>query len=228
MARPPIKDPRRIPLIGCDDHLPPVASERLTAPAVRMRFAELPDWLPEFRGDGLVLPEHAPSDASVLIGLVSRADGLGVLLTQRAMHLNKHAGQISFPGGRREATDPDVIATALREAHEEIGLEPTRVEVLGAMPTYTTVTHFMVTPVIGIVDPPTAYQPDPNEVDDIFEIPLRFLMAPANHQRRRLEWEGQTRDILSMPWQDPQTQTERFVWGATAAMLRNLYRLLAA
>lgn len=228
MARAPIKDPRRIPLMGCDDHLPPISPERLTASGLRSRFAALPEWLPEFRGDGLLLPEHRPSAASVLIGLVSRDDGLRVLLTQRAMHLNKHAGQISFPGGRYEVTDRDEIATALREAHEEIGLEPKRVEVLGALPTYTTVTHFMVTPVIGIVDPPAAFQPDPNEVDEIFEIPLGFLMSPANHQRRRLEWEGQTRDILSMPWQDPQAQTERFVWGATAAMLRNLYRLLAA
>ena len=230
VARPTIKDPRLVPIVGCDGHLPAVAADRLTAPALRARFAALPSsWLPEFRGDGVLFTGHGPSLASVLVGLVHGPDeSLRVLLTQRTAHLSKHAGQISFPGGRREDTDADAVATALREAQEEIGLDPAGVEVLGTMPTYTTVTHFTVTPVVAIVERPAAYRPDPHEVESVFEVPLVDLMSPDRHQRHRYQWEGQSRDFLAMPWHDAEAGTERFIWGATAAMLRNLYRLLAA
>jgi 8-oxo-dGTP pyrophosphatase MutT (NUDIX family) len=218
-----------VPVVGDDAHLPSVDLARLSELALRERFRTLPEWVPEFRGDGALFVDHDPAHAAVLVGLVPRAGALHVLLTQRTAHLRKHAGQVSFPGGRSEADDGTPAVTALREAHEEIGLEPERVDVLGVMPTYTTVTNFIVTPVVGIVvQPPAAYRPDPREVDAVFEVPLPFLMTPAHHQRHRFESDGKTREFLSMTWRDPVDGGERFVWGATAAMLRNLYRLLAA
>ena len=154
-----------------------------------------------------------------------------VLLTQRTDHLNDHPSQISFPGGRVETDDADAVATALREAREEIGLEAFEVEVLGSLPTYTTGTGFIVTPVVGLVRPGFTLQPDPFEVAEVFEVPLAWLMDPANHQRHAVEIAGVRREFLSIPWQgvDASGQPRRyFIWGATAAMLRNLYRFLAA
>jgi 8-oxo-dGTP pyrophosphatase MutT (NUDIX family) len=217
--------PLSFPVVGIDDHLPPVPPERLTAAALRARFANPPTWEAELRGDGMLFGDRAPSKASVLIGLVDRQEregGLQVLLTQRTDHLRAHAGQISFPGGRAEDFDADVDATALREAHEEIGLDAERVEVLGRLPTYTTVTHFVVTPVVAVLRPPLELQLDAHEVADAFEVPLAFLMTPANHHRHARVYEGRPRPFLSMPW------NERFIWGATASMLRNLYRFLSA
>ncbi len=229
MSRPPIKDPRGVPVVGDDGHLPALDCSRLTEPALRGRFKTIPVWAPEFRGDGALFEDHEPAHAAVLVGLVLREGSLCVLFTQRTAHLSKHAGQVSFPGGRSEAADGAPAVTALRETHEEVGLEPGRVDVLGLMPTYTTVTNFVVTPVVGIVAaPPLAYRPDPREVDAVFEVPLQFLMTPAHHQRHRFEWDGNAREFLSMTWRDPVDGDERFIWGATAAMLRNLYRLLAA
>ncbi len=230
MARPRIQDPRAVPLVGRDDFLPPVHASRLGEDALRERFRAPPAWQPEFRGDGILHGERSPAAAAVLIGLVPHATrGLCVLLTQRTAHLRDHAGQISFPGGRSEAFDADATATALREAQEEVGLAPGSVEVLGELPTYTTVTHFVVTPVVGIVRQAQPYQLDAQEVDSAFEVPLSFLMTPANHQRHRYTHEGQSRDFLAMPWRDPShPEPERFIWGATAAMLRNVYRLLTA
>ncbi len=229
VARPSIKNPRAVPIIGDDAHLRPVDPARLTESALRARFARMPAWTPEFRGDGAAFSDRQPADASVLVGLVARDAGqVHVLLTQRTAHLANHPGQVSFPGGRREAHDATPTAAALREAHEEIGLEPRRVDVLGVLPTYTTVTNFVVTPVVGIVTPPFDLRPDPGEVDAVFEIPLSFLMTPANHRRHRFEWDGQSRVFLSMSWHDAAAGDERFVWGATASMLRNLYRLLIA
>jgi 8-oxo-dGTP pyrophosphatase MutT (NUDIX family) len=166
----------------------------------------------------------------VLVPLVLRAETT-VLLTQRTDHLNDHPGQISFPGGRVEAGDADAVATALREAHEEVGLKPFEVEVLGSLPTYTTGTGFVVTPVIGLVQPGAVLRPDPIEVAEVFEVPLAWLMNPANHQRHAIEVGGARREFFSIPWhgQDASGMPRRyFIWGATAAMLRNLYRFLAA
>jgi 8-oxo-dGTP pyrophosphatase MutT (NUDIX family) len=156
---------------------------------------------------------------------VQRDDGLHVLLTQRTDHLHDHAGQISFPGGRVETHDADDVATALRETEEEIGLSRSRVEIIGRLPTYTTITHFVVTPVVALVQPPFELALDSFEVAEAFEVPLPFLMTPAHHQRHVFEYGGQSRQFLSMPWR--QGEREYFIWGATAAMLRNLYAFLS-
>ncbi|MDE1950313.1 MAG: CoA pyrophosphatase [Burkholderiales bacterium] len=216
-------NPHAVPVAGVDDHLPAVAPERLTAAALRARFAAPPAWQPEFRGDGAAwASQRVPSAASVLVPMVDRADGVMVLLTRRADHLRDHAGQVSFPGGRAERHDADAAATALREAQEEVGLAPERVEVIGSLPAYTTVTSFIVTPVVGLVAPPFTLELDRSEVAEAFEVPLAFLMNPAHHRRHRFDWDGGQRQFLSMPWGG------YFIWGATAAMLRNLYRFLAA
>lgn len=222
-------DPQELPVLGVDDHLPAVRLAHLSAAALRERFVTPPIWSPEIRLEARS-GSREPVHASVLVTLVQRAE-LMVLLTQRTDHLTHHPGQISFPGGRAEPEDVDAGATALREAHEEIGLAPQQVEVLGAMPTYTTGTGFIVTPVVGLVRGELALRVDPFEVAAVFEVPLAFLMNPANHRRHSIELAGLRRDFFSMPWEgsDESGQPQRFfIWGATAAMLRNLYRLLAA
>jgi len=222
--RPRILDPKVIPVRGTDAHLLPVGPQRLTAAALRERFALPAVWEPEIPGDGRVF-ERAPAAASVLVPLVQRDDGLHVLLTQRTDHLNDHAGQISFPGGRVETHDADDVATALRETEEEIGLSRSRIEVIGRLPTYTTITHFVVTPVVAIVQPPFELALDSFEVAEAFEVPLPFLMTPAHHQRHVFQYGGESRQFLSMPWR--KGDREYFIWGATAAMLRNLYGFLS-
>jgi 8-oxo-dGTP pyrophosphatase MutT (NUDIX family) len=222
-------DPQKLPVIGVDDHLPAVAMGDLLDDALRRRFATPPVWVPEIKTEPR-LHERAPTHASVLIALVPR-DEITVLLTQRTDHLTDHPGQISFPGGRAETEDADAAATALREAHEEIGLEPSFVDVLGTMPTYTTGTGFIVTPVVSFVRAGFALQADPFEVAEVFEVPLSFLMNPANHRRHLIEVGGVQREFLSIPWDglDERGQPRHyFIWGATAAMLRNLYRFLSA
>ena len=222
-------DPQKLPVIGVDDHLPAVTEGELLIDALRRRFCTPPVWTPEIKAEHR-FNERAPAHASVLVALVPRAE-ITVLLTQRTDHLTDHPGQISFPGGRVEPTDADAAATALREAHEEIGLEPSFVDVLGAMPTYTTGTGFIVTPVVAFVRPGFVVKADPFEVAEVFEVPLAFLMNPANHRRHAIEVAGVRREFLSIPWDglDDQGQPRRyFVWGATAAMLRNLYRFLVA
>ncbi|MFO1271575.1 MAG: CoA pyrophosphatase, partial [Rubrivivax sp.] len=128
---------------------------------------------------------------------------------------------ISFPGGRAEDHDADAAATALREAEEEVGLPHAAVEVLGTLPAYTTVTNFVVTPVVALVTPPFTLALDSFEVAEAFEVPMEFLMNPAHHRRHVMEYMGGERRFLSMPWGD------YFIWGATAAMIRNLYRFLS-
>ena len=222
-------DPQQLPVVRVDDHLPPVRLAELSPAALRVRFAAPPVWSPEVKFEGRNL-DPRPAHASVLVPLVQR-DDFTVLLTQRTDHLTNHPGQISFPGGRAEPEDADSAATALREAQEEIGLEPSRVEVLGSMPTYTTGTGFVVTPVVGLVSPQLALRVDPFEVAAVFEVPLAFLMNPANHRHHSIEVAGVQRNFISMPWDglDASGRPQRFfIWGATAAMLRNLYRLLAA
>jgi 8-oxo-dGTP pyrophosphatase MutT (NUDIX family) len=176
------------------------------------------------RGDLHLDHPETPLDrltpAAVLVPLVERGDGLRVLLTQRTAHLNAHAGQISFPGGRAEAHDTDPIATALRETEEEIGLEPARVEVIGRLSDYHTRTDFRVTPVVGLVAPPFALRLDAHEVDEAFEVPLAFLLDPANHQRHQREFQGRTVPFYAIAYRD------YYIWGATAGMLINLYRFL--
>lgn len=223
----PLFDPQQAPLLGVDAHLPAVPDERLTADALRQRFRSPPPWQPEVAVERF-LAQGEPLPASVLLPLVMGAEPT-VMLTRRMPHLRAHAGQISFPGGRVEPDDPDPVHTALREAQEEVGLSPDGVEVLGALPTYTTGTGFVVTPVVGLLAPQRALRADPSEVEEVFEVPLRFLMTPAHHQRRGIAFGGRQLEFFAMPWRPaPQAARDYFIWGATAAMLRNLYRLLIA
>jgi 8-oxo-dGTP pyrophosphatase MutT (NUDIX family) len=222
-------DPENLPVLGSDAHLPAVPSASVVPAALRQRFLAPPIWEPEIVGERRFV-ERAAANASVLVALVLRGE-LTVLLTQRTDHLNDHPSQISFPGGRAETEDADAVATALREACEEIGLESAEVEVLGSLPTYTTGTGFIVTPVVGLVRPGLALMPDPFEVAEVFEVPLAWLMNPANHQHHAVDIGGVRREFISIPWQgaDAEGQPRRyFIWGATAAMLRNLYRFLSA
>lgn len=165
------------------------------------------------------MPERL-TPAAVLVPVIERPQGLTVLFTQRTAHLNDHAGQVSFPGGRCEPTDASPVFTALRETKEEIGLDPALIEVLGLLPEYRTGTGFTVTPVVGLVRPPFELNPDGFEVAEIFETPLDFLLDPANHQRHSMEIGGVVRHYYAMPYQG------YFIWGATAGMLVSLYRLL--
>ncbi len=222
-------DPQKLSIVGIDDHLPALTKEVLRSAAVRRRFMLAPTWSPEANHEPR-FNNRSPTHASVLIALIER-DELTVLLTQRTAHLSDHPGQISFAGGRVEPSDVDATATALREAREEVGLETRFVDVLGAMPTYTTGTGFIVTPVVALVCPDFKVTADPFEVADVFEVPLAFLMNPANHRRHTVDLNGRPREFLSMPYDgvDAQGQPRRhFIWGATAAMLRNLYQFLAA
>ncbi len=229
VARARIADPRVVPVAGHDGHLAAVANERLTPAWLRQRLAAAPQgWAPERLGDGGLFEGRQRTDAAVLVPLVERDEGLTVLLTQRTAHLRDHAGQIAFPGGRCEAGDADAIDTALRETEEEVGLARRHVEVLGALPVYRTVTDYDVTPVVGLVRPPFELKLDAHEVAEAFEVPLAFLMAPAHHRRHVFEDPGGRREFLSMPWPRPDGNGEFFIWGATAAMLRNFYHLLSA
>jgi len=174
--------------------------------------------------DGFRLPgrEGPLVPAAVLVGIVNRDEGLRVLFTERSAHLPDHPGQISFPGGRVEPDDADDRAAALREAHEEIGLLPAQVELLGELAPYETVTGYRVKPVVGWIEPPIELAPDPFEVASVFEVPLDFLLDPANH-RRQFRMQGDVRrDYWAMPY------GERYIWGATAAMLLILERTLKA
>jgi 8-oxo-dGTP pyrophosphatase MutT (NUDIX family) len=163
----------------------------------------------------------AVTPASVLVPIIAHESGLTVLFTRRTAHLRRHSGQVSFPGGRAEPSDATPEHTALRETHEEIGLPPERVEVLRRMPDYLTRTGYRVTPVVGLVSPPLELVPDSREVDEVFEVPLAFLLDPANAQRRMREIEGRIVGYYVFEYQD------RVIWGATAGMVVNLHRMLA-
>jgi 8-oxo-dGTP pyrophosphatase MutT (NUDIX family) len=159
--------------------------------------------------------------AAVLVPIVDHPSGLTVIFTQRTSHLKAHSGQVSFPGGRAEPEDPTPEFTALREAREEIGLPMERVEVLARLPEYHTRTGFRVTPVVGLLQPPVERAPDPREVEEVFEVPLAFLLDPANHRRETRVLQGRTVAYYVMRYEN------RTIWGATAGMLVNLYRHLA-
>lgn len=177
------------------------------------------------RGDYSVDPRSMArgtlTPAAVLVPLVDHQSGITVLLTQRTDHLNRHAGQIAFPGGRLEPEDPTAVAGALREAEEEIGLAEERVEVVGRLDDYVTGTGFVVAPVVGLITPPFAVRLDPMEVADVFEVPLDFFLDPANHRRETRMFKGVERRFWVMPYK------HRYIWGATAAMLVNLYEVLS-
>lgn len=200
-----------------------LAPERLLAAWLRARFANPPEWQPEALEEAL-LRRSGLTAASVLIPLVQRPEGLSMLLTQRTAHLTDHAGQISFPGGRAEEYDASAIDTALRETEEEIGLDRRHIEIVGILPDYVTGTGYRVTPVVGLITPPFVLVPDENEVAEIFEVPLAFLMDAANHRRLSFDLpEGAgRRSFYAMPYE------RFFIWGATAGMLRNLFHFLRA
>ncbi|MGQ0544543.1 MAG: CoA pyrophosphatase [Betaproteobacteria bacterium] len=162
----------------------------------------------------------ALTPASVLVPIV-RHEEPTVVFTQRTSQLKHHSGQISFPGGRAEPGDPTPEFTALREAEEELGLARERVEILARLPEYCTRTGFCVTPVVGLLAPPLALAPDRREVEDVFEVPLAFLLDPRHHERETREFQGEQVGFYVIQYQ------ERCIWGATAGMLVNLYRMLA-
>ena len=228
LSRLPNFDPRRVPELGRDHHLPAVPPDQLAAQALRNRFLSPPVWRPE-----VVLErrfsDREPAHAAVLVPLIQRTAGEGgptVLLTQRTSHLSTHSGQVAFPGGKVDRDDASEEAAALREAHEEVGLDPDRVEIIGRLPTYVTGTAFIVTPVVALVQPQLQLEPNPEEVAEVFEVPLSFLMDPANHRRHAFEWDGERREWFAMPY--AKEGVERYIWGATAGMIRNLYRFLSA
>ncbi|MBU3599432.1 CoA pyrophosphatase [Polynucleobacter sp. 30F-ANTBAC] len=225
-------DPQAVPIVARDSHLPSVPKELMGISGMRMRFAENKEWSVEVthenrtalsaRGAQIAGRGDAPTPAAVLIPLIAYEGEFKILLTQRTAHLHDHPGQISFPGGRSDPDDLSPEFTALREAEEEIGLPKNKVEVLGCLPNYLTITGYQVTPVVGIIMPGHTYQADKFEVADIFEVPLSFLMNPHHHEHR--SWQGPEgeRHFYAMPYEN------KFIWGATAGMLRNLYHFLRA
>nr|WP_175473919.1 CoA pyrophosphatase [Thalassovita gelatinovora] len=154
--------------------------------------------------------------AGVLVGFVERQGDFRVILTKRASHLKHHPGQIAFPGGKQEESDADVVAAALREAHEEVGLLPDMVQVLGQLPAHETVTSFHVTPVLARVHSDFSPHPEPGEVEEVFEVPLTHLSNPANFLIQSRRWRGQQRHYFTVPF------GPYYIWGATARILRGL------
>ena len=221
----------RLPKLSFDPELLPIESvageapleaARLSVDWLRQHFAAPPPWQPELL-DESIGRRPVMIAASVLIPLVARADGLTMLLTRRTDHLAAHAGQISFPGGRAEEVDVSPVDTALREAHEEIGLARRHVEIIGQLPDYLTGTGYHITPVVGLLTPPFELTADAGEVAEIFEVPLAHLMNGAHHQRLSIDLPaGGRRSFYAMPYE------RYFIWGATAGMLRNLFHFLRA
>lgn len=188
--------------------------KRITLEFVKARLAAL--------GPALeIVPEAELISAAVLVPLLNRESGMTVMLTVRTEHLAYHPGQISFPGGRAEKGE-NSTATALREAREEIGLLEDQVEILGTLADYTTLTGYRITPVVALVDSAFQPRPDPFEVAEVFEVPLAFFLDINNHQRHRAVYQGVERQYYAMPY------GARFIWGATAGMLHDFYRLLGA
>jgi 8-oxo-dGTP pyrophosphatase MutT (NUDIX family) len=198
----------------------PYAPSALSEHWLKERFAAPLPYVPVTTGDGhLFARGRAIRDAAVLVPVVSRDGDLTVLFTRRTAHLSDHAGQISFPGGRAEGRESP-RDTALRETAEEIGLDGGRIEVLGHLSEYSTVTGYRVTPVVGLVRPPFELKPDAFEVAEVFEVPLAFFLDPSNHQRNQLVYEGVERHYFAMPY------GRHYIWGATAGMLMNFYAFL--
>jgi 8-oxo-dGTP pyrophosphatase MutT (NUDIX family) len=193
----------------------------VTPLAARLRDAILPvARLELIAHDGLMLdPAAVFAEAAVLIPVTDRAEP-GVILTKRPDTMRKHPGQVAFPGGRVDADDADVFAAALREAQEEISLPPSLVEIVGALDLYRTITDYCITPVIAVIPPDLPLMANDEEVETIFEVPLRFLLDPANHALQEVDWQGARRHYWEMHWGDHR------IWGATAAMIVNMSRRL--
>jgi 8-oxo-dGTP pyrophosphatase MutT (NUDIX family) len=193
----------------------------LDVAALRERLKRTPPAFSVYGDDESDRQSATATAAAVLVPIVAYPTGLTVIFTQRTSHLKAHSGQVSFPGGRAEPEDPTPEFTALREAQEEIGLALERVEVLARLPQYYTRTGFRVTPVVGLLEPPVALKPDPREVEEVFEVPLAFLLDPKNHLRETRELQGRSVAYYVMRY------GKRTIWGATAGMLVNLQRHLA-
>ena len=194
----------------------------LDAAGLKERLQRTPPAFSVYGDDGAGREGAALTAAAVLVPIVLHPSALTVLFTQRTSHLKSHAGQVSFPGGRAEPGDATPEFTALREAQEEIGLREAQVELVARLPDYFTRTGYRVTPVVGFLMPPLELAPDRGEVDEIFEVPLGFLLDPRNHRRETRELQGRAVSYYVMRFE------ERTIWGATAGMLVNLYRHLAA
>ncbi|CAD7024280.1 CoA pyrophosphatase [Pseudorhizobium endolithicum] len=180
-------------------------------------------------GDHLLNPDLMPvieglrlKDAAVLVPVVDDDDGAKVIFTQRTATLRKHSGQIAFPGGAIDPGDASPETAAIREAQEEIGLSPAFVEPVGRLPNYLAPTGFRITPVLSVVRRGFELQLNPDEVDEVFEVPLSFLMEPANHRRGSRVWDGRERHFYELPYH------ERYIWGITASIVRTLYERLYA
>jgi 8-oxo-dGTP pyrophosphatase MutT (NUDIX family) len=227
-----IFDPREVPIVSRDSHMPAIEKSLLTPDALRLRFTQDKQWEAEVTDENRAALAREGSfkvgrgnelmPAAVLIPLIMHENELKILLTQRAAHLYDHPGQISFPGGRCDPGDNSAIDTALREAEEEIGLPASRVEVLGSLPHYLTITGYQVTPVVSLIDAGHSYEPDEFEVADIFEVPMKYLMNPHYHEQRMWQSPQGYRRFYAIPYEN------KFIWGATAGMLRNLYHFLKA
>jgi len=217
-------DPASQPWQPAGAGLPALSPDCLTADFLQRALSAAATWQsdPLYEADLRAAGRCGPLvPAAVLMALVG--DAPRIILTRRAEHLNDHAGQISFPGGRREPGDASLEAAALREAQEEIGLASTYLDVLGQLPVYPTVSGFAVTPVVALARPGFVLTPDACEVAEAFDAPLAFLLDPANHRLYRATLaDGRMRHFYAIVWQ------ERFIWGATAAMLRSLYHCLRA
>lgn len=187
----------------------PASAFDFSLPSGRSDF----DLNPDYRED-LSVPPRA---AAVLIAITNHENGARVLLTRRPESMTSHPGQVAFPGGKVEKSDNSIVAAALREAHEEVGLDPSLVDIIGYLDTYQTGSGFRITPVVGLM--PSTYQLelDRREVEEAFEVPLEFLMTVENHQKHSRIWQGKNRAYYAMPYGD------RFIWGATAGMLKNFY-----
>ena len=179
-------------------------------------------FLNQFHHARQIIPEHdyplrdIARPAAVLVPIIEHETDMSVLFTVRASHLKHHGGQISFPGGKQETSDPDLIFTALRETHEEIGIEPAQVEIIGQLPRYRTISRYEVVPYIGFVRGPINLLLDPNEVAATFEVPLAYLLDKNNHLIHWVKRKDTQYPIYFIPWQD------KNIWGATAAFVRNL------
>lgn len=222
LAQIPDFSPHDVEVLGTDAHLPAVPLHALSEASLRDKFAR-PDSGGSTAFHEPLWSNAPPKPASVLLGLVMREQP-SVLLTVRTAHLSSHSGQVALPGGRQDTQDADEIATALREAQEEVGLHPDFVSVLGCLPMYVTGTGYRVTPVVALLNPAMQLAANPHEVADVFEVPLAHLMDPANHRRHAMQWRGVTREWFSMPYDTEHKQ--RLIWGATAGILRHLYHYL--
>lgn len=230
-TRPPF-DPMTAPVIDRGAASDALDVTQLKPATLRCMFSSPHPWAPEITDESKFAEGLEPVSAAVLVPIVW-TDGQAptILLTQRTAHLHDHAGQISFPGGRVDPGDQTRADTALRETGEEVGVARECIEIIGQLPEYLTGTGYAVTPVVGLLHHPLAVQADPFEVAEVFEVPLAFLMNPASHEKRLVRWTDphgveRTRHFYAMPYE--LAAHRYFIWGATAAMLRNLYHFIRA